>query len=51
MAVSLVHQLARTGAVDQDALAGAFAHRMDPARGYGAGAYRILMHIRKGGNW
>jgi ADP-ribosylglycohydrolase len=51
MAVSIVRQLARAGAVDQDALASAFAHGMDPARGYGAGAYRILMHVRGGGHW
>jgi ADP-ribosylglycohydrolase len=51
MALSLVDELARAGTVDQDALATAFAHRMDPARGYGAGAYRVLLHIKDGGDW
>jgi ADP-ribosylglycohydrolase len=51
MAICIVQQLARAGAIAQDELASAFAHRMDPARGYGAGAYRILMHVREGGDW
>jgi ADP-ribosylglycohydrolase len=51
MAVSLVEQLADSGAVDQDALAKAFAHRMDPGRGYGASTHRILGHIKEGGGW
>ena len=51
MALSIVEQLARAGSVDQDELANAFARRMDPARGYGAGAYRILTHVREGGDW
>lgn len=51
MALSLVEELARVGAVDQDALADAFGRRMNPARGYGAGAYRVLMHVRDGGDW
>jgi ADP-ribosylglycohydrolase len=51
MAISIVEVLERGGAIDQDALAEAFARRMDPARGYGAGAYRILQGIRKGRSW
>jgi ADP-ribosylglycohydrolase len=51
MALSIVEALERTGAIDQDALAGAFALRMDPARGYGAGAYRILSAVRDGRSW
>jgi ADP-ribosylglycohydrolase len=51
MALSIVEHLAGVGAIDQDELASAFARRMDPARGYGAGAYRILMHVRAGGDW
>jgi ADP-ribosylglycohydrolase len=51
MAVSIVEHLARSSTIDQDDLAQAFAHRMDPARGYGGGAYRILMHVREGGAW
>jgi ADP-ribosylglycohydrolase len=51
MALSIVEQLALAGAIDQDQLADAFARRMTPARGYGAGAYQILEHIRRGGDW
>jgi ADP-ribosylglycohydrolase len=51
MALSIVQQLALAGAVDQDELASAFARRMDPARGYGAGAHRVLVHVREGGDW
>jgi ADP-ribosylglycohydrolase len=51
MAISIVEHLERAGTIDQDALAAAFADRMDPARGYGGGAYRILMHVRDGGDW
>jgi ADP-ribosylglycohydrolase len=51
MASSIVEQLAVAGAIDQDHLARAFASRMDPARGYGAGAYRVLMHVKEGGDW
>jgi ADP-ribosylglycohydrolase len=51
IALVLVEHLARTGGVVQDDLANAFARRMDPARGYGAGAYRLLMHVRAGGHW
>jgi ADP-ribosylglycohydrolase len=51
MALSIVEQLAHNGAIEQDALAESFARRMDPARSYGAGAFRILMHIREGGYW
>jgi ADP-ribosylglycohydrolase len=48
MALSIVEELERAGAIDQDALAHAFARRFDPVRGYGAGAYRLLMSIRDG---
>jgi ADP-ribosylglycohydrolase len=51
MAISIVEVLERRGAIDQDALGEAFARRMDPARGYGAGAYRILQGIRNGRSW
>jgi ADP-ribosylglycohydrolase len=33
MAICIVEELARVGAIDQKALAAAFAQRMDPARG------------------
>jgi ADP-ribosylglycohydrolase len=51
MALSIVDELGRAGAIDQDALALAFARRMDPARGYGAGAYRVLTAIDAGVSW
>jgi ADP-ribosylglycohydrolase len=51
MAISVVEQLDRGGAIDQDALARRFAERLDYSRGYGAGAYQILEHIRAGGHW
>ncbi len=51
MALSIVDQLEETGAIDQDALATRFADNFDPARGYGAGAYRLLMAIGEGAHW
>ncbi len=51
MAVSIVEELAARGAIDRSALAEAFARRMDPARGYGSGAFRILTAIRDGTHW
>lgn len=51
MALSIVSELDRLGEIDRSALAEAFARNMDPARGYGAGAYRVLMSIRGGAHW
>jgi len=51
MALSIVDQLEESGAVDQDALAARFAENFDPARGYGAGAFRLLMAIGEGADW
>ena len=51
MAVSIVDQLEETAAIDRDALAARFAENFDPARGYGAGAYRILNAIGNGAHW
>jgi ADP-ribosylglycohydrolase len=51
MAVAIVDELDRAGAIEQDALAALFAERMDPARGYGAGAYRTLLAIQEGAAW
>jgi ADP-ribosylglycohydrolase len=51
MALSIVEMLERKGAIDQDELAEAFARRMDAARGYGAGAFRILHAVRNGRSW
>jgi ADP-ribosylglycohydrolase len=51
MALSIVGELDRAAEIDRSALAEAFARRMDPVRGYGAGAYRVLMSIRDGAHW
>src|SRR5258708_1989045 len=51
MAVSIVRELRRAGEIDRSALAEAFAKRMDPARGYRAGAFRVLSAIREGTHW
>ena len=53
MAQSLLSILVKHGRIDQDALATEFARifAMDPHRGYGAGAVRILQAINKGQNW
>jgi ADP-ribosylglycohydrolase len=51
MACSLVWMLAEAGRVDPDLLAGAFAQRCEPNRGYGAGAFTILRQIRQGLPW
>src|SRR5215468_3442954 len=51
MACALVSELRRSGAVDQDRLARAFAERFEPYRGYGGGAVVILRRIRDGEPW
>jgi ADP-ribosylglycohydrolase len=51
MAVSIVEELAANGTIDQDSLAQRFARRMSPGRGYGKGAYELLVGIRAGGDW
>jgi ADP-ribosylglycohydrolase len=53
MALSIVEILERSGRIDQDALAGAFARRFrsDPFRGYGEGAARLLRRISLGEDW
>jgi ADP-ribosylglycohydrolase len=50
MALSIVDVLARTGGIDPDTLAHAFArrYREDPARGYGRGAHQVLDEIGQG---
>jgi len=50
MAISIVEQLREAGAIDAAALAAAFARRYlaEPARGYGAGAHRVLAEIAAG---
>jgi ADP-ribosylglycohydrolase len=39
------------GSIDQDELARRFAGRMQPSRGYGVGAYKILAGIQYGQHW
>lgn len=51
MALSIVAVLRRHGQIDQDALAQSFADHCDPARGYGAGAYKLLRRIQAGQPW
>src|SRR5262249_21925280 len=51
MAISIFEQLDQHGGINQDELADAFAERMDPARGYGGGAYRVLTAIADGAPW
>ncbi len=51
MALSIVEVLFADGHLDPDHLAAAFARRFDVARGYGAGAYRILLDIQRGVPW
>ncbi|XVQ10478.1 ADP-ribosylglycohydrolase family protein [Spirillospora sp. CA-255316] len=51
MACSVADCLHRHGRIDQDALAAAFATRMDIGRRYGAGALELLERIRDGHPW
>lgn len=53
MAIPITDQLVRTGRLDSDALAQAWAknHALDPHRGYGATARRILRAIEEGEDW
>jgi len=53
MAIALVQTLEAKGTTDQDHLAARFAdrYRVDPYRGYGAGARRLLEDINAGGDW
>jgi ADP-ribosylglycohydrolase len=53
MALSIVEVLKTYGAIDQDALARAFARRFaaEPYRGYGSGAIRLLEELVAGVDW
>ncbi len=53
MTLSIVEVLMKHGAIDQDALADAFARRYgeDDSRGYGGAAHEILRSIRHGVDW
>lgn len=53
MAISVVEELMRSGAIDPDRLAVAFARRYvgDPVRGYGRGTHQVLGAIAAGTHW
>jgi ADP-ribosylglycohydrolase len=51
MALSLVEHLRHYGEIRQDELVHRFAERMEPSRGYGIGAYEVLMAVRHGTPW
>lgn len=53
MALSVFETLAAYDGIDQDALAERFVERymQAPDRGYGAGAHRLLMNMRRGEPW
>src|SRR5262245_5278431 len=51
MACSVVDCLHTHGGIDQDALAAAFADRMNTGRRYGVGALELLERIRRGDSW
>ncbi len=53
MAMAIVQVLERCGEIDQDVLARQFASRYiaDAARGYGAGAHKLLRQIADGVDW
>lgn len=51
MALSVVEELEDNDTITQDRLALRFATRMDPTRGYGEGAFKVLHGIKCGGDW
>jgi ADP-ribosylglycohydrolase len=51
MALSVVRVLIDHDEIQQDRLARLFAERMQPSRGYGVGAYKILSGIQSGRDW
>lgn len=51
MTLSIFENLEQYGAVEQDALARAFAMRYDPSRGYGPAMHRLLRQIDFGTDW
>jgi ADP-ribosylglycohydrolase len=53
MALSIFEVLQEHGSIEQDALARRFAARFtaQPWRGYGAGAFRLLGEVGRGGDW
>ncbi|HET6383055.1 MAG TPA: ADP-ribosylglycohydrolase family protein [Armatimonadota bacterium] len=50
-ALSIVDCLRRHGRIDPDWLAGDFAGRCDPRRGYGPAMHDYLQRIRMGADW
>lgn len=53
MALGILEVLGRHGTIDQDDLARTFGRRwrIQPRRGYGPGAYRLLTSLAEGGIW
>lgn len=53
MALGILEVLNRHGRIDQDDLARTFGRRwkLEPRRGYGPGAYRLLSSLAEGGIW
>lgn len=53
MAISILETLAEHGGIDPDFLAARFAERfvMEPRRGYGGGAIRLLCRLAEGADW
>lgn len=51
MALSIVEMLNERGGIDQDSLVLRFAERADYSRGYGKGAYELLMAVKEGRDW
>ena len=47
MALSILETLAQHGGINQDSLAGSFAARYDPGRGYGPAMHKLLARIRR----
>ncbi|NJM07173.1 ADP-ribosylglycohydrolase family protein, partial [Candidatus Gracilibacteria bacterium] len=47
MALSIVAVLRQYGTIDQDALARSFTTRANLGRGYGAGALKLLRHLKQ----
>jgi ADP-ribosylglycohydrolase len=51
MALSIVETLLKCGVIDQDDLARRFADRAEYRRGYGKGAFDLLVAIKEGRDW
>lgn len=51
MALSIVEVLWDHGRIDQDDLARRFAERVEYRRGYGKGAYELLLAVKEGRDW